>query len=209
MARAKHGRTKTDYTRLFENPASLFGPGTRVALFPNGQPEIWITDTAGIKGVRITRAGNGPAGFGLEIASFAGTPDLTLCADNVPDGKPVDARWLSLCQYNHDERSQAFKAWYADSANKPYPPEIGHLPVDNAEGQRIWDSLMNPAYADKLPGPKELSWSDDIEPWLAKGGVPVCNHPKYGTTELYFCDSLDCPVHGERNRTVSGFKPRA
>lgn len=36
-----------------------------------------------------------------------------------------------------------------------------------------------------------------------------CTSPKFGTGEIYHCLELDCPVHGERNRTISASTKRS
>lgn len=122
---------KRDYADLYDNPYCLFlgGPdnrGVSVKLWPNGEQAIWIQDDRG-HGVEIT-AGAGPAGFGLHIRPFAGGTAITvggnLSDDHLTPHSAGDYRFVDLCQYNGDEKSQAFKAWYqADAENRePYPP---------------------------------------------------------------------------------------
>lgn len=36
----------------------------------------------------------------------------------------------------------------------------------------------------------------------------ICTSPLFGSGEVYHCNELDCPVHGERNRTMID-NPRA
>jgi len=124
MARQK--RTKKKYQELFDNPARLFGEDAQVVLWPNGVPEIWIKNRNGTKGVCIT-ASEGPACFSVRVKHFIGAYDFTVLACN-PDYEPQDIepiRELEVCQYNQDEVSQAFKAWYmADSHNSEHRTEL-------------------------------------------------------------------------------------
>lgn len=124
-------RTLKAYMDLFRNPYALFGfgpdnRGAQVTLFPNGDGEIWIQGSGG-KGFRIT-AGEGPAGLALHISTFVGSPPISVTGNASGDYEPIkdvpDARHLSLCIYNGDERSQAFKNWYqADASERgPEPP---------------------------------------------------------------------------------------
>lgn len=128
----KHHAYKKDYAHLYDNPYALF-PGTgheasrgaKVILWPNGQPAIWIQDDRG-HGVEIT-AGAGPAGFGLHIRSFIGGNGITVSgnlADQhlTPHREPVDYKYIELTQYNLDEPSQAFKAWYMADHDDPDRP---------------------------------------------------------------------------------------
>ena len=102
-------RTLKRYVELYRNPQAMY-PGNAigahgpvsVTLYPNGEPEIWIQTPDGL-GVRI-HAGNGPAGLGLQISRFVGTPDV----DSLPDA----LGGVELCQYRQDARSQAFRRWY-------------------------------------------------------------------------------------------------
>lgn len=120
MARTR--RTKAQYARLFDDPSALFGPGTKVTLYPNGEPEIWIQSADGCKGYRIRCGGGGPAGFGVTVGGFALGP-VTSFSGNTPDNQPtngdVDNFGLELCQYNRDERSQAYKRWYKGEGGYP------------------------------------------------------------------------------------------
>ena len=122
-------RTLKRYADLFRNPRTLFDgspangiPAPEVILFPNGERQIWIKGT-GNKGFRIT-AGEGPAGLSVTISRFVGCPPITI-AGNADDGDmtPIqnlpEAFELSLCQYNADARSQAFKEWYQGRADHP------------------------------------------------------------------------------------------
>jgi hypothetical protein len=126
---------KRDYAELYDNPYLLFpgGPdhrGVSVKLWPNGSNAIWLQDARG-HGVEIT-AGAGPAGFGLNIRSFVGGAPITMTgnlADNhLTTAAPGDFKYIDLCQYNGDEKSQAFKAWYLgdhDDPNRPpHPPDM-------------------------------------------------------------------------------------
>lgn len=121
-------RTLVAYANLFRNPNALFPPsasseGVDVILFPNGQNEIWLKSADGTLGFRIV-AGNGPAGLGLQISTFIGTPPVTVRTD---DPGSVDSKYVDLCQYRQDDESLAFKAWYdADPATRgdsPINPE--------------------------------------------------------------------------------------
>ncbi len=118
---AKHRRsTKAAYARLFDDPSALFGEGTQVTFYPNGEPEIWIQGPKG-HGFRI-KASSGRAGFGLSIDTFIGGPVTTLHA--MANGEEVTEdvdriSGVSLTQYNGDEWSQAFKRWYAHEGEYP------------------------------------------------------------------------------------------
>lgn len=133
----KAKRTKKRYAELFDNPQVMFGK-PRVTLFPNGVNEIWIGNEKRTAGFRIT-AGEGPAGFSLTISKFVGDGELTALMAHGKDYRPInvdDLRDLSLCYYNHDEKSQAFKAWYlADSTDKANKEALAQrckdLGVDN------------------------------------------------------------------------------
>lgn len=131
---------KRDYQDLFDNPYALFpgGPdnrGVSVKLWPNGQPCIWLQDDRG-HGVEIT-AGAGPAGLGLHIRSFVGGNPITvggnLADDHLTPAHAGDFKYLDLCQYNGDEKSQAFKAWYNtdvnDAARPERPPDFQNRPI--------------------------------------------------------------------------------
>lgn len=133
----KAGRAyKADYARLYDNPFSLFpgGPdnrGVSVKLWPNGEPRIWLQDERG-HGVEIT-ASAGPAGFGLHIRSFVGGAPITVGGNLHPDltvHHAGDYKYIDLCQYNGDAKSQAFKAWYNGSSDDPHrparPPDFAH-----------------------------------------------------------------------------------
>ncbi len=116
-------RTKTAYAELFDNKRALF-PKCDVTLFPNGTREIWIT--AGNHGLRIT-AGEGPAGLGIQIRRFVGGAPLSVSGNLSPDSAPMgvqDCEEITVTQYNSDDHSQAFKRWYADSENNPYPGDF-------------------------------------------------------------------------------------
>jgi hypothetical protein len=113
-------RTKAQYARLFDDPSTLFGKGTKVLLYPNGEPEIWIQNALG-QGFRIT-ANNGPAGFGVTVSQFAGSPVATLAAmcNSEPINADIDGiAAVSLTQYNSDEWSQQFKKWYQGESEYP------------------------------------------------------------------------------------------
>lgn len=124
-------RTLKDYAQLFRNALHLFppgpnSPGVRVTLFPNGDRELWIQGT-GAKGYRIT-AGEGPAGLSLHISTFVGGPPISLSGNEAVTYDTFagpDMRHLDLCQYNSDDKSQAFKAWYqGDVATRGTPPAL-------------------------------------------------------------------------------------
>lgn len=134
MARRK--RTIKSYLDLFRNPKALFpsdpahnngqhGLGASVTLWPNGDSEIWIQGS-GAKGFRIT-ASEGPSGLALQISSFVGSPPISISGNKAGDYEcfaGIDARHISLCQYNGDDQSQAFKKWYnSDAATRGNPPE--------------------------------------------------------------------------------------
>ena len=129
MARKRNKRTKTAYAELFDNPSALF-QDAEVLLWPNGVPEIWIRSKDGRKGFRIT-AGQGNAGFALTIGKFALSAPMTVGGNLQKDMEVFhagDAYEVSLCQYNDDELSQAFKRWYhhtGDEATRPpYPDKL-------------------------------------------------------------------------------------
>lgn len=144
----QHRTFKRDYAALYDNPYALFpgGPdnrGASVKLWPNGTNAIWIQDERG-HGVEIT-AGAGPAGFGLHIRSFVGGAPITV-AGNLADShlttaKGGDYKYLDLCQYNGDEKSQAFKAWYLadhDDPDRPArPPEFQPNPISGARSLEL------------------------------------------------------------------------
>lgn len=122
-------RTLKLYRELFHNPFRLFGgaaddSGAKVTLWPNGEREIWIQGSGG-KGFRVT-AGEGPAGLSLHISTFVGSPPITVTGNAAGDYQPLpnmpDARHLSLCQYNGDDKSQAFKRWYLDHSDGKTAP---------------------------------------------------------------------------------------
>lgn len=98
--------------------------GCKVTVRPNGKSEIWIQDKRG-HGFRIT-AGAGPAGLRVTAARFAGGNAITMTGNAHGTEKPVgglDMSEVSICQYNNDEWSQAFKLWYFDPEQNPYPGE--------------------------------------------------------------------------------------
>ncbi len=113
-------RLQKSYVELFRDPSTLFETA-RVMLFPNGEPEIWIQGSGG-KGFRIV-AGEGPAGLSLQISTFIGSPPITISGNAAVTYDPItdiaDARHVSLCQYNGDDRSMAFKEWYQGRAEHP------------------------------------------------------------------------------------------
>ena len=119
-------RTLKQYAELFRNPYKLFGNGpdnmgAKVTLWPNGESEIWIQGSGG-KGFRLT-ASEGPAGLSIKLSTFIGSPAITISGNATGDYAPIqnvpEARHLELCQYNSDERSQAFKAWYQGRGEYP------------------------------------------------------------------------------------------
>lgn len=130
MTRQK--RTLKRYIELFRNPRSLFegSPANGISapetiIFPNGEREIWIKGQ-GNKGFRI-KASEGPAGLNVTVSRFVGCPPITI-SGNADDGQMTairnlpEAYELSLCQYNADDRSQAFKVWYQGRGEYPVAP---------------------------------------------------------------------------------------
>lgn len=101
MSRSQRRRTIKRYVELYHDPSTLFH-GVNVTVFPNGENEIWLKTADGL-GVKV-RVGNGPAGLGIQIDTFGGTPTLTVAS---PDGTHME-----VCQYRQDARSQAFRRWY-------------------------------------------------------------------------------------------------
>jgi len=118
---------KVDYIDLYHNPEALFRD-VQVRLWPNGSPCIWIQDARG-HGVSLT-ASAGPAGFGLQIHRFVGGNPITVSGnlddEHLTGHSAGDYHTIELCQYNLDETSQAFKAWYlADASDRaPHPPTL-------------------------------------------------------------------------------------
>lgn len=116
MANREKLARKQQFVDLFESGGEGYFKGCKVTLFPNGEKgEIWISD--GMHGVRIT-AGKGRAGLRVSVERFAGGAPLSMTGNTHPDYMPIplqDCQEISITQYNHDERSQAFKAWYAMS----------------------------------------------------------------------------------------------
>ena len=136
-------RTLKRYADLFRNPRTLFEgspvngiPAPEVILFPNGAREIWIKGT-GNKGFSI-RASEGPAGLSVTIHRFVGCPPITI-AGNADDGEMSviqglpEAYELSLCQYNADAKSQAFKEWYQGRAKHPSEKDPTYVLCDTGE----------------------------------------------------------------------------
>lgn len=114
MARTK--RTKKQYTELYNNPEALF-TGVQTIMWPNGVPEIWFKNAQGY-GFRV-HVGNGPAGIGITVSRFVGTPGLSISGNTVEDDAPFigpDMQEISLTQYKPDEKSQQFKKWYQSDA---------------------------------------------------------------------------------------------
>jgi hypothetical protein len=117
-------RTKKDYDQLYRSPKHLFPPtassaGVDTILFPNGQNEIWFKDEYGRHFTVV--ASSGPAGFSVTVkAGF--NASATLLGAKYPGYECFDeddVKEVTLCQYNQDEASQTFKAWYlADASNK-------------------------------------------------------------------------------------------
>lgn len=69
--------------------------------------EYWIKDPAAPElGFRLTVSTAGPAGMGITITPFVGCPELTI--------SNPDDRYLEVCQYRIDARSQAFRRWYLE-----------------------------------------------------------------------------------------------
>lgn len=100
-------------------------PGCKVRICPNMENEIWIQDERG-HGFRIT-AGAGPAGLRVTVGRFVGGNPITIGGNEHSTEEPFsgpDMSQVSLCQYNQDERSQAFKRWYQDPENNPRPDDI-------------------------------------------------------------------------------------
>ena len=105
-------RTKARYSKLFDDPTTLF-PGCEVILFPNGEPEIWIRTTHSGSGAVRIRANHGPAGLMVDVQRFAlATVPLTVFEHDA--GADVQ-----IVQYHSDPWSQAFKAWAQKKG--PYP----------------------------------------------------------------------------------------
>jgi hypothetical protein len=126
----KNKRTKKDYDQLYRSPKHLFPPtassaGVDTILFPNGQNEIWFKDEYGRHFTVV--ASSGPAGFSVTVkAGF--NASATLLGAKYPGYECFDeddVKEVTLCQYNQDEASQAFKAWYlADASNKETRKEL-------------------------------------------------------------------------------------
>lgn len=120
----RNKRTLKAYTDLYRNPGLLSNSEqerAQVILFPNGEREIWIKSDDGTLGIRMT-VSNGPAGLGVCMSSFIGTPPLTV-GGNLADGACTpaggeDYRHLEICAYRLDEKSQAFKARYWNNDNR-------------------------------------------------------------------------------------------
>lgn len=135
-------RTITDRRRTFTFVD--LGQAAIVTICPEGTGEIWIRDVRG-HGFRI-RTGAGPAGLGLTISRFVCGAPITLTgnADVTADVLPQrDACEVSLCQYNRDAWSQAFKQWCAGTAPHPgdapaalvariMPPEVCPVCLNDA-----------------------------------------------------------------------------
>jgi hypothetical protein len=117
MKRTKH--TKKQYTELFDNPKALF-QNVKTTLWPNGVPEIWFSNDQGY-GFRVA-VSNGPAGMGITISRFIGTPGLTISGNQADSGWSSfigpDMQEVSLTQYKPDDQSQAFKRWYQSDASE-------------------------------------------------------------------------------------------
>lgn len=142
MAR-KRKAFKADYSRLFDDPSALFGPETRVTLWPNGEPAIWLTDRNGYTGIEI-KFSVGNAGAGVELRHFVGTPVLSVTPLDLRAGRDLpaeadhfDATHVSLTQHYPDAYAQAFKAWYTSDViagthahSAPYPADIGLTPIE-------------------------------------------------------------------------------
>ena len=143
---AKYRATKKQYTGLFDNPRALF-PGAEVRLWPFGQPEIWIRDSKSGRGVRIRRAGGGPAGFGLEISTFmlSGGADLALQYEDVNQTPHFLAgvRSLEVVQHYPDARSQTYRTWYRSEGG--YPCDVCGTP-DPTYGQTLANGEMGGSF---------------------------------------------------------------
>ncbi len=134
MTRRK--RTKVSYSRLYDSPTNLFGGTCEVILFPNGEPEIWIRSTDGMRSFKIT-ASDGPAGLAINVSTRVGGAPISVggnLSGSYDVAKPGDFAHVSLCQFKPDAWSQAFKAWYDASPEEresiPYP---GDRPTDDDE----------------------------------------------------------------------------
>jgi len=105
-------RTKAAYLRLYDDPTLLDGsyiPNAKqraaVTLFPNGEPEVWVTTDGGSDGFRVMFSA-GPYGLSVTVRRFIGTEPLAVTDNGEGSGE------VNVCQYRPDERSQAFKRWY-------------------------------------------------------------------------------------------------
>lgn len=135
-------RTKRAYALLFDNPAYLFGRGTRTTIFPNGSREIWISNTDGTASFRIT-ASDGPAGFSVTVNAAVGTMPLAahvLMRKDYRTEMLQDVQEITAIAYYPDDYSQAFKKWYECDArgadgNKtvPLPSDIGLVPRERKD----------------------------------------------------------------------------
>lgn len=143
MKSKRNKRTKRAYQDLFDNPASIFGAGATVTLFPDGANEIWIKSHLGT--FRIT-AGHGRAGFEMRVSSCVGDPQTDVHILDRPSYITTiahDVREVTVIQYHDDPYSQAFKAWYESECDangkhtSPHPDEIGLTPVFGSNGVRI------------------------------------------------------------------------
>ena len=113
---AARRRTKRAYAHLFDNPTALSagGPsdkGAHVTLYPNGAREIWIRDTHGLHGIRLT-VSHGPAGLGVTLSTMAGTAPITLHLTSAETNEivSVDTREVETCQYDATPSAQALQA---------------------------------------------------------------------------------------------------
>lgn len=100
-------------------------PGCKVTIRPNGEDVIWIQDARG-HGFRIS-AGAGPAGLRVTAGRFVGGNPISIAGNEAKDSEVFsgpDMAEVSMCQYNLDERSQAFKRWYHDPENNQHPDNL-------------------------------------------------------------------------------------
>lgn len=96
-------------------------PGVRITIRPCGADELWIQNERG-DGFRLSRCGDGKAGFGLTIGKFVGGRPISITGNKDGDYEVIemiDANEISLCQYKPDARSQAYKAWYTGKGSYP------------------------------------------------------------------------------------------
>lgn len=113
-------RTKKSYAHLYDDPSALFGDGTEVILYPNGEPgTIWVKGPHGT-GIEF-RASAGPYGLSWRVHTFVGASPMTVMTTDKEYAEEQvrhDAREVGGVQYFANEEAHEYRDAYWSRPSK-------------------------------------------------------------------------------------------